>query len=272
MARINYNHFKPVTSGESLFQFIITDVIGRSKISELQVLSLLQIGGRLEEFSDYYIGVFAANLMARALKKAERLELLYPDSNENQNQLVRYIQESFEISRASNSGVLDRFAFLTMQAEKSSRRDINASTRKLSASRGLNNCYVCGRDIYEVTTDPAAKLELEHIWPQSFGGDSKVDNLLPSCCDCNREKGSMLLWQNSNVHSFVLKPSPSVDEWTSIKRKEKIAQHRRSIFLHACENKTTLKDAALAIGCVNLMSVRSLDGDDAVDFFNFNFA
>lgn len=271
MSRINYNHFRPVTSGESLFQFIISDVIGRSKISELQVLSILQIGGRLEEFSDYYVGVFAANLMARAIKKAERLESLYPDSNENQNQLVRYIQESFEITRASNSGVLDKFAFLTMQAEKSSRRDINSSTRKLSASRGLNNCYVCGRDIYENTTDPSAKLELEHIWPQSFGGDSKVENLLPSCCDCNREKGSMLLWQNSNVHSFVLKPSPSVDEWTSISRKEKIAQHRRSIFLYACQNKTTLKDAALAVGCVNLMSIRSLDGDDAVDFFNFSF-
>lgn len=40
--------------------------------------------------------------------------------------------------------------------------------------------------------------EVEHIVPKSKGGSSKLSNLLPSCAQCNREKGSKttLQWIN----------------------------------------------------------------------------
>lgn len=271
MATINYTNFKATTKGEILFQYIIREIIGRPSISQLHTLDILQIGGRLEHFAEYYTGVFAANLMARCIKKASRINLSYENELDHQRILVRYILDSLEIPRRSIGGDLDRLAFLTLEAEKASRRDINNTTRSQASSRGLNNCYICGKDIYETHDDGNQTLELEHIWPQSFGGDSITENLLPACHHCNRDKANMLLWQNYNVHSFVLKPDPSADELTAIKRKEKIAQHRRSVFQHACSYKTTLKRAAQIIGPANLTSIKPLDSDDAVDFFNFCF-
>jgi len=272
MSTINYLSFKPSTKGEILFQYIIREVIGRPSISQIQNLDILQIGGRLDDFSEYFAGVFAANIMARCIKKAEKINTTNQNDIDHQRILVRYIQDSLEIPRSPTSGDLDRLAFLILESEKSSRRDINNTTRQQSSSRGLNNCYICGKDIYQSHEDKYLKLQLEHIWPQSFGGDSNVENLLPACYCCNEEKSSMLLWQNSNVHSFVLKPNPSEEETKSIRRKEKIAQHRRSIFQYACTQKTTLKQAAQALGPVDLQNIKPLDSDDAVDFFNFYFA
>ena len=272
MSSINYLQFKATTKGEILFQHIIREVIGRPNISQIQNLNLLQIGGRLDDFSEYFAGVFAANLMARCIKKAARINTTIQNELEHQRLLVRYIQDSLEIPRSATGGDLDRLAFLILEAEKTSRRDINNTTRQQSSSKGLNNCYICGKDIYYTHEDKDLQLELEHIWPQSFGGDSVVENLLPACHHCNQDKASMLLWQNSNVHSFVLKPTPSADELTTIKRKEKIAHHRRSIFQHACTHKTTLKQAAQTLGPVDLQSIKPIDSDDAVDFFNFYFA
>ena len=105
-------------------------------------------------------------------------------------------------------------------------------------------------------------MQLEHIWPQSFGGDSIAENLLPACPACNNAKSDMLLWQNAHIHSFTLKPEPSPQE---------LAQHRRNIFEYASTHRTTLKDAALIIGSVDLSEISSIDRDDAVDFFNFGF-
>lgn len=268
----SYCNFRPSTSGELLFHYIIKEVIGRKRISEFHTLSLLQIGGRFDGFFEYYTGVFAANLMARCIKKAKRISSDFENEKDHQRLLVRYFQDSLEIPRDAIGGDLDRFAFLTLEAEKKSRKDIIPSIRKLFSSTGPTSCYICGRMIYEKATDDNEKVELEHIWPQSFGGDSIAENLLPSCKSCNKDKAHMLLWQNSNVHSFVLKPMPSAEEFTAIRRIEKIAKHRWHIFDHACKNKSTLKNAALQIGPAALSDVKSIDSDDAVDFFNFDFA
>ncbi|GLZ26427.1 hypothetical protein Pstu01_30960 [Stutzerimonas stutzeri] len=263
--------FKPATAGEQLFSYILNSLIGKKNINQIYDLQALQIGGRQEELSSYYTGILAANILSRCLQKAKRIVKLFDDEKEHQKQLIQYFQRSLEIPRSPSGVNLDRLAALTLQAEQKSRKDIISSVRSQFSITKTHYCYICGTQVFENPVDSQLKMQLEHIWPQSFGGDSIVENLLPSCPSCNWLKDKMLLWQNAHIHSFTLKPEPSHSELNNIEIKLRIAQHRKQIFEHANTYKKTLKEAALSIGSVDLQEITSIDKDDAVDFFNFRF-
>lgn len=268
---MNLNKFRPTTAGEQLFTYIFNNLIGKKNINQIYELQALQIGGRQEELSSYYIGVLAANILSRCIQKAKRIVKLFDDEKEHQKQIIQYFQRSLEIPRNPSGFNLDRLAALTLQAEEKSKKDIISSVRSQFSNTKFHYCYICGTQIFENPTGSQIRMELEHIWPLSFGGDSIVENLLPSCPTCNRLKDKMLLWQNAHIHSFTLKPEPSPSEINNIEIKIRIAQHRKQIFEHANLYKKTLKEAALSIGSVDLQSVMPIDKDDAVDFFNFKF-
>ena len=48
-------------------------------------------------------------------------------------------------------------------------------------------CQYCGK------TPPVVTLEIDHIIPVSKNGKTEIDNLITSCFDCNRGKGSVEL-------------------------------------------------------------------------------
>jgi len=264
--------FIPTTTGEHLFQVIIRDHIGLSSLVHLQASPLLRVGGRTDDLSEYFVGVSALNILARVVKKAERVR---SDEQEtlHQSSLVSYIQKTLGIPHVSGSDAVDRLASLSLKAAADSKRAIRDAVKNavLNGQRELA-CYICG-GLLTKSNDalPENKIEYEHLWPSSFGGNSIPDNLLPACGTCNRAKGHMMLWQSAHVSSFVLKPSPSEEEWKTIRRNEKIAKHAQAIFGHACHNKTSLKQAALALGPIGMTSVYSADAEDAIDFFNFEF-
>lgn len=214
------------------------------------------------------------NILARAMKKAKTIVRDIDDEKLHQKNLVKYFQIYFGLTNSSVPGGLDRFATLVLDAEQASRKDISNTIKSEMLKNKVLYCYICGISVSGSTQGESLKAELEHIWPQSYGGDSIIENLLPSCPACNKKKGNMILWQNANVHSFVLKPNPSEKEVENIRRVERIAKHRRKLFKVACERKISLKEAANEVGPVdimNKMNILFIDRDDAVDFFNFDF-
>jgi 5-methylcytosine-specific restriction endonuclease McrA len=54
----------------------------------------------------------------------------------------------------------------------------------------IGKCLHCGRKLV-VRDDGRAmgQATLEHVWPQSQGGDNAIVNLAVACGPCNREKG-----------------------------------------------------------------------------------
>lgn len=262
--------FAPQTSGEVLFQFILREFYGADSLETIQALPVLGIGGRGEAFAEYFLGASALNMLARCVKKAERVRDSVVDESLRHPAMVAYFQQSLGIARQGDER-LDRLVGLSLQAASDSKRPIKDAVKRLISGGSQElPCYICGAMSPRRSSDPEVPaVEFEHLWPSSFGGNSIVDNLLPSCSHCNRHKGSMLLWQTGHVFSFVLKPSPSADEITTIQRREKIALHMRNILSHACDEGISLKKAALSIGPVRLNSVYAVDSDDAMDFFNF---
>lgn len=262
--------FKATTTGEVLFQFILKEIYSTAGLTEIKSLGILTIGGRSDFFSEYFLGINAMNILARCIKKAERVRGI-EDEALHQSSMVKYLQQTLGMAH-HNDESLEKLARLVLLAASDSKRRIKDSIKK-SIRNGRNEvpCYLCGSMCQHNASDNDAGIEYEHLWPASFGGNSVIENLLPACAVCNREKKDMLLWHTGHLFSFVLKPDPSSDELTAITKKAKIAAHMRSIFAKACSEQISLKTAAEILGPANMTSIYALDSGDAVDFSNFEF-
>lgn len=270
---MKYLGFKATTSGERLFQHLLQNIIEARRATELIDLSILQTGGRAEQFSEYFLGTYTFNLMARCVKKASRIKESCEDETLHQPTLVKYFQQSLGMADHPTERKLDRLATLTFNASDSSGKKISDATkRSVRNNKNDHYCYICGMQILKAAESPDSQIEYEHIWPSSYGGDSSAENLLPACPKCNRLKSDLLLWQDTDVHSFILPPAPVEEEWKRIERRVKIAKHRYQIFEVACTRGLSLKEAAIELGPVNMHhdSLYANDEDDCVDFFNFS--
>ena len=270
---MKYLNFKPSTAGEQLFQHIIKEIVGESSHLELQNLELLKAGGRSTQFFEYFLGTYAFNFLGRCLRKAASIKKTVEDETLHQGALIQYFQKTLEMPNIAGERNLGQLAQLSLYAASYSGKSISNRT-KSSVRNGqeICSCYICGKEILKNSDDPESLIKYEHIWPSSYGGDSTAENLLTACNKCNSNKADMLLWQDSHIHSFILSPTPSDEEWKKITRTKKIAKHRATIFDIACSKKLSLKEAAVEAGPIDvgLESLYSIDEDDCIDFFNFN--
>lgn len=67
------------------------------------------------------------------------------------------------------------------------RRNRNEKLRDRLRERDGNTCWYCFRKFCE---DLLATID--HVWPQSLGGDDSLDNLRLSCPPCNQAKGNRI--------------------------------------------------------------------------------
>lgn len=256
-----------------MFQYILKEVVGFESINEIKKLSYFKYGGRLEQFSEYFLGAYIFNITGRCIKKARRIRGAVDLESRHQPELMKFFRTQLEMASFSSDRNLEKLSILTFEAADNSGKKISKSTkRSVLGGSDVHDCYICGKRIVDNSDDSEIVLKYEHIWPSTYGGDSVEDNLLPSCLKCNEIKDDMLLWQDGHVHSFILRPDPSEREWKSIKRREKIAKQRLRIFNMASAKKISLKEAAIEVGPFNVdpAALYVFDEDDSVDFFNFD--
>jgi len=53
-------------------------------------------------------------------------------------------------------------------------------------------CHYCQRFMTAVSGKGKTAMSREHIVPQSFGGTSKMDNMVLACRKCNNRRGTQL--------------------------------------------------------------------------------
>lgn len=75
------------------------------------------------------------------------------------------------------------------------RKPIKQSKRFAVFNRDNHTCQYCGKKA------PGVALEIDHKVPVSRGGDNSMDNLITSCFDCNRGKGSRELQKTFDPNS-----------------------------------------------------------------------
>lgn len=99
--------------------------------------------------------------------------------------------------------------------DKQKRKAITKKTRFELFKRDEFTCQYCGG------TPPKSVLEVDHINPIFNGGDNNIDNLITSCFDCNRGKGSKLL---SSVPETIKQKALRIAE-----QEEQIKEYNRMI-------------------------------------------
>lgn len=258
------------TNGENLYKYIRENVFSTDDAFQFEKLSSMQVGGRSSEHADYFFGYACASIFSRLIKKTEKtLDELRPSP---ERIISRYIEETLEIVTFTRSATSTRMAALAIRAVESSHKEIPSSVRKaVNGERMRQSCYICGNFLQKDSDDPTIRLEYEHIWPSSYGGDSIAENILPACKRCNNAKGDMILWHTAHIGALCLKPNPSPDELTKVSRPLLIAAHMKKIFTHASFNRISLKNSALQIGPISPDRHKSPYPDDARDFFNFEY-
>lgn len=259
--------YRASTAGERLFQFIDHDLLGHKCEHEASELQALRIGGRANDLGPFFHGFSCANILVRLLKKTERT--LEVEPSDPAKTITQYIEKHLEVAERH---IAKRLAALAIDASRNSSKSIPRSVEQaVLRGRTAHHCYLCGNSISKNTTTTGQRLELEHIWPSSYGGDSVAENLLPTCDICNRSKGDMILWHTAHLASFCLKPTPSTQEQASVQRREKIAWFMKLVHQTAKHEKITLKEAALNLGPIDMQNQKSIYEEDSRDFFNLTF-
>lgn len=265
--------FKPVTQGEWLYTKLVELFINDQQALYRAVDTLrgsALIGSRAPAFANYLGGLYCFNLTARLIRTSQAL-ISHEDHGEAmyRGTLLSFLANYCEISEFRfGRPYINLLINLSLEAARSSGNPIPRSVKHSVAARGQEcYCYICGMQIFVDGEVEETRVEYEHLWPSSFGGDSVVSNMLPACHECNNRKGSMLLWQDGPVHSFILPPYPTENDLTTVTRTTKIAWHRKAIFELAIDQQLTLKEAAIKLGPSNFSSCAPMDPDDASDFF-----
>ncbi len=242
---------KPITKGERLFLLLRDELLetighGHQNWSNFQNL-LKQIGG-CDDFGNYFRGAATIHLMRRLLRYCEDARPEVGQESQYVSRLVSFIREDGlpGLSDSDNS----KLARAVIEAERSSHQPISKTTRAILINgRRQVSCYLC-----DAVLSPKAPegdpdfLTLEHLWPQSIGGDSVENNLLPARSRCQDTTKDTISWEWLNIHNIVLPPKPSSAAISSVTRKGHFASYYFSVMRLADRKNISLKAAVLELG------------------------
>jgi 5-methylcytosine-specific restriction endonuclease McrA len=265
------NHIH-ATSGERLAAVIHDEHLSNAPWNALA--SALGITGRAEFYARYFRELTAVAVACRLVAYASGLsergndgEPLDQDDPVFQRTLLRYIRESLGVHDTEPQGKLVRQVIASLEAAK---RGISKGTKNLiknPAKRQGAVCYLCGQVLTFESENVHSYITIDHIWPQCFGGESELENLLPACLSCNTsKKKNFATWSMVAVHSLALGWNPKQSARAKIEGTIRFARHHLVAWLDASETRCTLKESYLRIGPWN--DATFSDPDDDADFFN----
>lgn len=261
---------KPKTQGERLFLLLREELLEASGHGHIRWSNLGglfdQLGGR-PEFGDYFRGAAAVHVMRRLLRFWETERLMTSQESQYVKKISTYIRDSV----LSSLGDADttRLARAVISAEKSCNQRISPSVRsRVLGGRQLIPCYLCSAMLsVNATQGQAGFLTLEHLWPQSVGGDSIEENLLPACKRCQDITKDTMSWEWFNIQNVVLPANASESAIASVSRKGHFAKHFLEVMREANNNNLSLKDAFIAVGPMR-QSVGSTFTGEPTTFFD----
>jgi hypothetical protein len=148
---------------------------------------------------------------------------------------------------------------------KKKRVAINKKLRFEVFDRDNFTCQYCGK------TPPDVVLHVDHIKPVKEGGDNSLSNLITSCSDCNRGKGSTPLRSPINETSRIrmLQELAEVQEAEDILKRHNV--HMQNILDLICERICTYtrKSFCKRQNCVGIFNVmREFSAEQCIDWLD----
>lgn len=136
-----------------------------------------------------------------------------------------------------------------MAAATSSNLGLSAGLRRdVYDAHGLR-CYSCDVVLDRKSNAEKNSATVEHLWPQSLGGDSDFRNLLPACMACNSNRNEHANWPAFWFQSCFLGPRPSEEAIErALSHRTRVALQFFRAYLTASETGMSLKRALLIAG------------------------
>ncbi|WP_022685446.1 HNH endonuclease [Sphingomonas phyllosphaerae] len=255
------------TSGERLLFMLLRHHREYAFLVKTLSGSGLRLGGRFSDMSNFFVGASVLHLMQRMVKLAKDV-IAEQDGRLDQVRVLRARMFDVLITPLEYGGDMGALVQEVLASAEQSTKELKPGLRDRVAKHGPPDCYSCGRT-FGVTppgeTDPLARTA-DHVWPRALGGDSRFDNLLPACKDCNNAKEHIAAWQMAWLQPAVFTESHGNGGLKGLRRENRMALHMRAAMAYANQNGSTLRDAYLAIG--PRIDPARLDDDQGYDFFN----
>ena len=242
---------KPKTQGERLFLLLRDELLeasGHGHVKWSSLTSLFeQVGGR-PEFGEYLRGAASIHVMRRLLRFWEAERLVTNQEAHYVKKVGAFIRDEV-LSGLGNDDVF-RLARAVVAAERSSNQPIPPGVRsRIVNGRNQISCYLCPEILSPTATrGQPGFFTLEHLWPQSVGGDSVEDNLLPACSRCQETTKDTMSWEWLNIQNIVLPADASAGAIASVSRKGHFARHFLQAMRVATDRRISLKEAFNSIG------------------------
>lgn len=262
--------WKPKTNGERLFILLrdqMLEASGRGHVRWSNLASLFEQASGRSEFGEYLRGAAAVHVMRRLLRFWEAERKLTPQESQYVVKVIGYIRE--EVLTALGEEATSRLARAVIAAETSCRQSISPGLRtRILKGSGQMQCYLCRAPLSATAREEQTDfLTLEHLWPQSMGGDSTEDNLLPSCRRCQDTTKDTLSWEWLNVHNIVLPVKPSPEAIASVSRRTHFARYYLAAMRLADDRGFSLKEAFNTLGPMRQPIIAAITGHP-VTFFD----
>jgi hypothetical protein len=128
---------------------------------------------------------------------------------------------------------------------------------------------VKGAAVRELSEDERQlAVEVEHVWPRSYGGNTIAENLAFACHGCNQRKENYANWAMVDSQSFILGWNPDTDDLQEVPGWRRFALTSWRAHQIAENGSLTLKQAFFRLTSVVLDRPRVMRLADAADFFN----
>jgi hypothetical protein len=268
----NAYNYKRETPGEHLCSYLFDNLIDSGfwvKFEERH----LSASGRAQQYHQFFRESLALNLTRRLILFAEKAKDHLNPTDPGFVKLLNPAISRWGLLDINGTGKISRLAKESVVAANHGISDTMRKHFLRKALRQSEPCYLCGCVLNHDLKEHAPKhndLTLDHIWPQSYGGDSIELNILPACRSCNsNKKQDFPSWAGCDVHSLILSVNPSKDALNSIQGRYRFALHNRYVKELAVERRISLRDAYLEVGSWCRCPWVE-DMEEVADFFNLN--
>ncbi|NMC85960.1 MAG: HNH endonuclease [Anaerolineaceae bacterium] len=130
-------------------------------------------------------------------------------------------------------GQIEKILILLLECVIASEKKPTQKTKdrvvRMARDQG-KKCYICGCDMDFTQNNMDQSVEVEHLWPNSLGGQSVDSNLIACCRRCNQAKHDYLDADDFHYEEISFNTEDFPEEHTLRDREQKIALLARSAY------------------------------------------
>lgn len=257
------------TSGERLLFALLHHHSDWPTLAGALKTANVQMARRFDSLANFFVGASVLHLQQRLIRHAQDVREQHPfDRTQQVAELQIRAADVVGLSPASYSGDFAALIDEVLTSAEQLNAKLTSGLKKLVRRAGSNHCHSCGLEFGIIPPDGTEILvaSADHVWPRALGGDTCVDNLIPTCSICNNKKGHIAAWQMAWIQPIVFSDADEANSLKFFPRDLQIALHIRAAMAYAQANGTTLKNGLLMIGPREKPA--RIDPDQGYDFFN----